>query len=302
MIGLPWTASRREKIFINYRRDDAGGYAGRLSDTLADYFGHDRVFRDVTGIDYGSDFEQVIAEKLAESGAVVVLMGDNWTSVTDKNGNRRLDDPGDYVRREIAAALQSKVPVVPVLIGEAVMPPQDVLPEDLQELTRRNAMTITDERWSFDVTRLAKVLAIDVPGSVAQRRLDLLRSIALLLLILSGVTATVAFCAALKSLLPAGTALKEAGFTPLISAVPFISLLLAGTAALVAAPFMEDVRRRYAWAATALAYVGTLGLFVYYGMRNVDLPTWSLVVNFGVSVVVIFGVLALMTLAGFRAK
>ena len=57
---LPWGKSRSDKIFINYRRGDAGGYAGRLSDSLAGYFGRNRIFRDVTDIDYGHDFEQVI--------------------------------------------------------------------------------------------------------------------------------------------------------------------------------------------------------------------------------------------------
>ena len=66
--------------------------------------------------------------------------------------------------REIAAAQKSNVPVIPVLIGVATMPRAEELPESLGVLTPRNAMTLTDERWDFDVTRLAKVLAIDVPG------------------------------------------------------------------------------------------------------------------------------------------
>jgi hypothetical protein len=64
----------------------------------------------------------VIDQKLAESGAVVVLIGEKWSAMTDKEGKRRLDDPADYVSREIAAALKSKVPVIPVLIGDATMP------------------------------------------------------------------------------------------------------------------------------------------------------------------------------------
>jgi hypothetical protein len=299
---FPWKKSHSEKIFINYRRDDAGGFAGRLSDTLANYFGRDRVFRDVTDIDYGHDFEQVIDQKLSESGAVVVLIGDKWSSVTNEEGQRRLDDPADYVSREISAALQSAVPVVPVLIGDANMPRQDELPEKLGALTRRNAMTITDERWDFDVTRLAKVLAIDVPGSVAQRQLDVLKSLALLLLLASGTFATVVFCAAVKGWAPPGIGLREAGFTPLASAVPFIAILLAGTLALVAAPSMEESKRKFAWAATSLAYLGTLASFIYYGTKNVEMPSWSLVVNFGASTIIIMGVLVLMTLAAFKAK
>lgn len=64
-------------MFINYRRDEAGFFAGRLFDSLSEYFGEERVFRDVTGIDYGHDFASVITEKLEGSGALIVLIGDN---------------------------------------------------------------------------------------------------------------------------------------------------------------------------------------------------------------------------------
>ena len=299
---FPWQRPRNDKIFINYRRDDAGGFAGRLSDTLTAHFGGDRVFRDVTGIDYGHDFEKVIDERVSESCAIVVLIGDKWTSVVNADGRRRLDDPDDYVCREIAAALASGVTVVPVLIGDAAMPRRDELPERLAELTRRNAMTITDERWDFDVARLAKVLAIDVPGSVAQQRLDFLKTVALLLLLAGGLFNTIMFCAALGHGALAGSGLIEAGFPPIVSAVPFIAILLAGALTLTAAPAMEAPKRRFAWAAVALAAFGTLVPFVIYTINNVALPTWSLVVNFGAATAVIAGVLALMMLAGFRAK
>lgn len=326
-----WKKAHNEKIFINYRRDDTVGFAGRLSDTLADYFGRDRVFRDVTGIDYGHDFEQVIDQKLSEAGAVVVLIGDKWSSVTDKEGKRRLDDPADYVCREISAALQSAVPVIPVLIGDAIMPRKDELPEKLSELAQRNAMTITDERWDFDVTRLTKVLAIDVPDSVVQRKLDVLKSMALLLLFASCTYATVVFCASLNELTFADvkillnkltsadettlkifptinpskdkeTLLRGAGFGPPQGAVPYIAILLAGTLALVAAPLMEESKRKFAWAATSLAYLGSFASFIYYLIYNNGMPSWSMVVGFGASTIIIVGVLVLIALAAFKAK
>jgi hypothetical protein len=299
---LPWRKPRNDKIFINYRRDDAGGFAGRLSDTLTAHFGDERVFRDVTGIDYGHDFERVIDQRVAESCAIVVLIGDKWASIANADGQRRLDDPADYVCREIEAALDSGVTVVPVLIGDASMPRRDELPERLAGLTRRNAITITDERWDFDVARLARVLAIDVPGSVAQQRLDLMRAAALALLAAAAIFTTLAFCAAIARLMPPGDALRLAGFSPLVSAIPFIALLLAGTLALTAGPAIEQRRRNYAWAAAALAAAGTLGPFVYYTINNDALPTWSLIANFGAATIVITLVLVLIGLAGFRAK
>src|SRR4051812_23388911 len=80
---LLWHKPRNDKIFINYRRDDAGGFAGRLSDTLTAHFGDERVFRDVTGIDYGHDFERVIDQRVAESCAIVVLIGDKWATIAN---------------------------------------------------------------------------------------------------------------------------------------------------------------------------------------------------------------------------
>lgn len=309
-MGLTWSARmvlarkkpHQEKIFINYRRDDAGGFAGRLSDSLAAYFGPDRVFRDVTGIDYGTDFEQVIDQKLAESGAVVALIGDKWSEVTNAQGQRRLDDPADYVIREISAALRTGIPVVPVLIGNASMPRPGELPESLRELSRRNAITVTDERWDFDVNRLAKVLAIDVPGSVAQRKLDLMKGLALALLLVAGAVTIVAFCAALRAGTPPAGGLIAAGFTPLVSAIPFIAIILAGALTLTALPLMEEPKRKFAWAAVALAALGTLAAFVIYTLTNAEQPSWSLVVNLGASTILTFALLALMTLAGFRAK
>jgi len=293
---------QNDKIFINYRRDDAGGFAGRLADSLSAYFGPNRVFRDVTGIDYGDDFEQVIDEKLSESGALVVVIGEQWSAATNAEGARRLDDPDDYVIREIAAALRGAIPVIPVLIGNAAMPRPAELPEALRDLSRRNAMTVTDERWEFDINRLAKVLAIDVPGSVAQRRLDRLRAATLALLLLSGAFVTLAFCAALRTGTALGESLIAAGFTPLSSAVPFIAIILAGAFTLNALPLMEEPKRKYGWGAVTLAAAGTLVSFVTYTLTNHAEPSWSLIVNFAASTIITFALLALVSLAGFRAK
>ncbi len=294
--------SAKDRIFINYRRDDSAGYAGRLADSLGAWFGPERVFRDVSGIDYGEDFERAIDDRLEESGAVVVVIGDHWTSAANANGTRRLDDPFDYVSREISVALQNGVAVVPVLIGNATMPRPEELPEPLKDLAKRNAITVSDERWNFDVERLAKVLAIDVPGSVAQRRLDRAKWLALTLIVASGVLAVAMFCRAVLAWAPPGGGLRAAGFIPLIAATPFIAMIVAATLTLNALPAMAPRERRFGMAAVVLAAFGTLGPFVNYALTNVDQPSTALVVTFGAATIVAFGMLALITLAGFRAK
>lgn len=299
---LPWQKSAKDKIFVNYRRSDAQGFAGRLADSLTLHFGSERVFRDVTGINYGQDFEQVIVQRIEEACAVIVVIGPSWLSATDGEGRNRLLDPGDYVMREIVAALQGGVVVVPVLIGGATMPRKDELPPQLADLAMRNAITISDERWAADVDRLAKVLAIDVEGSVTQGKLDLMRSAALGGLLATGLFAVARFSHAVLAWAGPSQGLREAGFSPLASAVQFFGVILAGVMLLMAVPMIDRGRRKYAWGGVALAAVGTTTTFVHYAVRNNAEPLISLVTNFTAAMATGLGMLVLVALAGFREK
>src|ERR1700752_1555576 len=109
-------------IFINYRREDTAGHAGRLHDVLNKRF-HGAVFMDVDKIEAGQDFVDVIDEAVGKCRVLIVMIGRQWLSVANLDG-RRLDNPDDFVRREIAAALIRDVTVVPVLVEGAGMPPQ----------------------------------------------------------------------------------------------------------------------------------------------------------------------------------
>jgi hypothetical protein len=75
-----WKKKKEGRIFISYRRTDAKGVAGRLSDTLEAYFGNNRVFRDIEDITGGAEFGQVIEKNLHSSDAVIVLIGPDWLS------------------------------------------------------------------------------------------------------------------------------------------------------------------------------------------------------------------------------
>lgn len=142
-------------IFLSYRRDDTAGHAGRLRDSLAERFGPARVFMDLESIGVGADFVETIKDAVGSSRAVIVLIGRRWLSAADKKGNRRLDDPQDFVRLEVETALGRGVRVIPVLVQGAEMPTEDALPGPLAKLARRNAIEVSDSRWSFDVDRLA---------------------------------------------------------------------------------------------------------------------------------------------------
>ena len=146
------------KIFINYRRGDDPGNTGRLFDRLQDAFSREQLFIDIDNIGPGLDFTQVLNERVAECDVVLAVIGKNWIDVRDSTGVRRLDDPDDFVRIELASALGQGKRVIPVLVGEAQMPRPDELPEAIRSLARRNAVRLTHERFHADMQGLIKAL------------------------------------------------------------------------------------------------------------------------------------------------
>jgi TIR domain len=146
-------------IFISYRRDDSEGEAGRLFDDLTRAFGNENVFMDVAGILPGVDFRRAIENNVASCGVLLAIIGPNWVGITNTAGQRRLDDPNDFVVLEIASALKREVPVIPVLVHEAHMPTPDQLPETLKDFSYRNSVELSHGRWNSDVQLLIQALA-----------------------------------------------------------------------------------------------------------------------------------------------
>src|SRR5215831_5868354 len=131
MLPLPHTM---RSIFISYRREDSEGEAGRLFDDLVQHFGEDAVFMDVAAIAPGRDFRKAIDESVTTCGVFLSIIGPNWAGAKNAAGQRRLDDPADFVRLETASALKRDIPVVPVLIRGARMPGPEQLPDDGKNL------------------------------------------------------------------------------------------------------------------------------------------------------------------------
>jgi beta-lactam-binding protein with PASTA domain len=153
--------------FISYRREDSAGHAGRLFDRLRERFGRDSVFLDVVGIDAGVDFVDTLDKAVGSCDVLLAVIGREWLTCCDKQGRRRLDDPNDFIRAEISAALKRDVRVVPVLVEGAEMPPTDSLPEELKRLTRRQAVELRDSRWDSDVEALIAVLEKEAKRTAA---------------------------------------------------------------------------------------------------------------------------------------
>lgn len=145
-------------IFISYRRDEASGYAGRLYDRLVAQFGAHRVFMDVEGIELGADFVTAIEKAVGSCRVLIVIIGDEWLDIRDAKGRRRLDDPHDFIRLEVAAALTRDIRVVPVLVDGAQMPRAEDLPEALQGLARRQAVSVHHNQWEGSTAKLIQAL------------------------------------------------------------------------------------------------------------------------------------------------
>ena len=140
------------RIFISYRRQETAWPAGRLYDVLVEHFPAEQVFKDVDNIEPGDEFVERITAAVGSCDVLLALIGPNWLTITDKKGQRRLDNPGDYVRLEIETALKRKIRVIPILVDDARMPRADELPATLAPLVRRNAVEINPV--TFDTKRL----------------------------------------------------------------------------------------------------------------------------------------------------
>lgn len=146
-------------VFISYRRSDSIAEAGRIYDKLVEAFGSARIFKDVDNIPYGADFVAYLDQAVAQCDVLMPLIGRTWLTATDAQGNRRLDDPHDFVRLEIAAALNRDILVLPILLNGAAMPAPTDLPDELQSLARRNAAQVRhDPDFHSDMRRLVSKL------------------------------------------------------------------------------------------------------------------------------------------------
>ena len=165
------------KIFISYRRGDDSGFCGRLYDRLEGHFKKENLFMDVDSIEPGDDFVILVEEWIHQSDIFLAVIGQGWLDAVDKKNNKRLYNKNDFVRVEIETAIKNKVHIIPVLVNNAVMPDPNDLPESLESLTRRNAMSLTHERFNNDVSGLIKVLENALVNKTKSRELNITESI-----------------------------------------------------------------------------------------------------------------------------
>ncbi len=143
------------EIFISYRRADSSGFTISLYKDLNQSF-RNKVFKDIENIPIGSNFLQEIRSNLEGCSIVIVVIGKQWLSIADKDGNKRLFDENDFVNLEVATALQLGKTVIPVLVDGAVMPSEEELPDNLKQLAFLNAIALPHDNWDASVSKLTK--------------------------------------------------------------------------------------------------------------------------------------------------
>jgi hypothetical protein len=138
-------------VFISYRRQETAPYARSLREELTKRLGAHQVFMDIDSIDVGVDFVEAIEQAVGTCQVLLALVGPQWLTITDAEGQRRLDNPDDTVRLEIEAALARNVRVIPVLVDNTPMPRPQQLPDSLVRLARRNALELSYNRYAYDL-------------------------------------------------------------------------------------------------------------------------------------------------------
>lgn len=122
-------------VFICYRRQDSLSPTGRIHDRLLIEFPDETVFRDIDSIPLGTNFKTHVRNEMEKANIFIAIIGKKWLK-------RRLKDPDDYVRVEIETALQLHIPIIPVLVEGASLPPAKKLPPSLRAMLDYNGMAV----------------------------------------------------------------------------------------------------------------------------------------------------------------
>jgi formylglycine-generating enzyme required for sulfatase activity len=138
------------KLFISYRRK-SWAFTHRLAEDLGRHLAVDS-FIDVAGVDE-TDFEHSILRHLRESDAMLLVVSEHTFEPA------HIGAPDDWVRREIALALEWGTPIVLACIDGFTPPQADTLPADIRAVTRRQGIMFYPEYWDAAVKRLADFVA-----------------------------------------------------------------------------------------------------------------------------------------------
>jgi TIR domain len=165
------------RIFISYRRTDAGGHAGRLHNLLSAHYREEHIFFDVAGIEDGRNWKAEIKKQLEACEVLLVVIGADWLSARDPNSyQRRIDQAGDWVRLEVETGMAMDKVVIPVLVDGAKLPAsKDYLPTTMQNLLKLQAREIPHKGAELAVGLLVEQINQRFPASEPQPKAEQLQ-------------------------------------------------------------------------------------------------------------------------------
>ncbi|HEX5403631.1 MAG TPA: toll/interleukin-1 receptor domain-containing protein [Pseudonocardiaceae bacterium] len=152
-------------VFINYRVKDSALGAAAIADFLSRRFGAEQVFRDCVNMRPGESYPDQLRAGLEAADVLVAVIGPDWLTVTDDDGTRRIDVPGDWVRFEIRRAFERGLPVVPLFLDTDPLPVTE-LPADIRQLGLTQGMSVRNVTFGPDLDRLRDWLVDKAPTLV----------------------------------------------------------------------------------------------------------------------------------------
>jgi hypothetical protein len=148
-------------IFITYRSEDPG-WSVVLDRELSAVFGPEQVFRASRTMQLGESFPERIRAGVENAKVLLAVVGPRWLEIRE-DGRRRIDDPDDWVRREIRIALEKGVLVVPVLVDGVNPLTAEQLPDDIRSLGERQYIRLGHSDVERDIRRLIERLRQQIP-------------------------------------------------------------------------------------------------------------------------------------------
>ena len=133
------------KVALSYRRNDSSVIVGRIRDNLSARYGNTAIFMDLDNIPYGTDFRSHINKVLSSIEVLLVIVGPDWLG-RKSDGLTRIHDHDDFVRTEVAIALERKISVIPILVNDAKMPADKDVPDNIVDFAYKQAAVVDSGR------------------------------------------------------------------------------------------------------------------------------------------------------------
>lgn len=160
-------------VFINYRGADSDSYGVLLYQHLVGHFGEDLVFVDCESIPAGADFVEELLGRVRSARVLLAVIGPRWLTAADPaTGQRLIDNPDDWIRRELREAFAAGVRVIPVLTEQIMSPAEGDLPADIAMLSRCQYRRLRHHDSTADLARIVADLTTLDPAMAASIAAD----------------------------------------------------------------------------------------------------------------------------------